>query len=293
MNRPTRVVLSASLAPRLAKVAAAGAAAALVATSGAAFAAGPSYTANYLSAWRDQAGELNTQVSCPEGQRVVMSGLGYSDDEGLINALGPISDPDSAIGASSVVDAGGYRLDVVCIDPSALGQTVEVSAGSVQTQAGPQAHAPVATCPEGTVPFAGAAFTERDGAVQTQEGAMSADYPTKTGWRAATWTTLGATDTFRVQTSCMPRAQLGDIVRVTKKVQVPASDDGGFYRAIATCPKGYRAFAGGGWWSDYSAVDSDLTMSTMEKNVRSWVVRGWSAGAQTLRSRVTCTDRLG
>lgn len=117
-----------------------------------------------------------------------------------------------------------------------------------------------------------------------------------------TWTYAGTgalgTRSLVVETHCAPRQRLGNIRLVEQTITSPDLTGRQQVFAAPRCPKGYFAFAGGGWFHSQSSGEPGwfgyLTANTKAADERGWSVAGDAFNPRTwLTARVQCTDRLG
>lgn len=150
---------------------------------------------------------------------------------------------------------------------------------------------------DGTVAYGGGGNVVTSGVYDAQGLYTYGTVPDGTTWTYAGTGALG-TRSLVVETHCRPGS--GSETSASSSRRSPAPDLTGRQQVFAAprCPKGYFAFAGGGWFHSQNSGEPGwfgyLTANTMAADERGWYVAGDAFNPRTrLTARVQCTDRFG
>jgi hypothetical protein len=234
-------------------------------------------------------------ISCPAGTKAVATGASAGANGYLMAGL-TTHDGNGGYHIAWGWNGNPLQLSARCVTPDRLtGDTLTTRVlRSDRYMKGREI-----SCPTGTVPYGGGAFTTYQG--QAAQGLMTiASMPSVHSWSGTPvwkYVGVGGASELHLSAHCLPRERLGRLVTVTESTPAPVP-----YRPVsvsARCPQGYFAFTGG---ASVTADNGDsspayrgyLTTSTMAADDRGWTAAGYSFQAGTrVYATVTCTDRLG
>jgi hypothetical protein len=232
-------------------------------------------------------------VSCPSGTKAMSSGAMGS---GPLMAGLTTFDGNGAYATAARGWVADERVQVFahCVEAGNLTGSTRASVTVRDTRPGWHYRSRRVSCPTGTLGYGGGSFVNTpsgpsQGGLYTYES-----IPDGNGWRYSGAGYLDGNQ-FIVNTHCLPRARLGNIVTVTATDSSTPTD----YNLLATarCPAGYSAFAGGAW---FHGTDSHTPMyvghlngSNTAADNRGWTAFGNTYGPARLTTKVSCTDRLG
>lgn len=281
----------------LATVVLAGVTAGSVVTPSPAMAVDPIFPTPYANVAFPDNGLTGAYIDCPPGMLALSAGAVATDHDAVLR-----SSLITYAGTGAFASAYGhapktFHVGVECV-PAAKLRGATVASFTVRDHQGvPGKHYRKVTCPDGTVAFGGGG-TVYDGGVYQLDGLQTyASIPGVVSWAYGGGGTLGGTRSLSVETHCLPRAQLGRIVGVTKTV-TGGDQPRSRVAATALCPEGTFAFAGGAWFQQKGGLTPEW-VGALNQSQMTYVDRGWSAAGVTygrsvqLTAKVLCTDRLG
>jgi hypothetical protein len=233
-------------------------------------------------------------ISCPAGTKAVATGASAGANGYLMAGL---VTHDGNGGYQTAYGWGGnpLQLSARCVAPARLtGDTLRTGV----LRSDKYLKGREISCPSGTVPYGGGAFSTYQG--QVTGGPTTIASTPSVGWSGfPVWRYLGAGggSDLNLSAHCLPRARLGHLTTVIESTPAPVH-----YRPVtvtARCPAGYFAFTGGAHISadngnGLPAHRGYLTSSVMAADDRGWTAAGYSFQSGTrVNVTVMCTDRLG
>lgn len=233
-------------------------------------------------------------ISCPTGTKAVATGASAGASGYLMAGL---LTHDGNGGYHTAYGWGGNRLQLSarCVAAARLtGDTLRTGV----LRSDNQLRGREISCPTGTVPYGGGAFTTDQG--QASGGPVTIASTPSVNWSGARvwrYVGLGGASDLHLSAHGLPRAKLGQLITVSESTVATVP-----YRPVsigARCPTGFFAFTGGAHISADNGDSSPayrgyLTTSNMAADDRGWTAAGYSFAAGTrVNATVMCTNRLG
>ena len=273
-----------------------GASVGLVGAATSAAAAEPNYKHASASFQHTEKGSYEGgYLSCPTGTKAVATGASAGANGYLMAGL-VTHDSNGGYHMAWGWSGNPLQLSARCVAPARLaGETLRTGV----LRSDNYVKGREISCPTGTVPYGGGAFTTFQG--EPSVGAMTiASMPSVSGWSGTPvwrYVGVGGGNELHLSAHCLPRAKLGRLVTVTESTAATVP-----YRPVAIsarCPSGYFAFTGGAHISADNGNSSPdyrgyLTTSNMAADDRGWTAAGYSFLPGTrVNATVMCTTRLG